>query len=123
MVHWTGFIGAGTRDLRRACRRAQISDKPEHRLYHAVNKFLPFSYPATGGVLSAVSTLFAKGAGELLKTSILDGNNQFTSGETYVIVAIFAITAVGQVLLRRPLARALVWGPLDTDSARLMCMR
>jgi len=77
-----------------------------HKYQLLAHKFLPFAYPVTGGILGSITVMFAKASSELMKTSIIDGNNQFKYGFTYLVLAICAGTAIGQVFfLNRSLKR------------------
>jgi uncharacterized membrane protein len=75
----------------------KITQNKSHPRYEVARRFLPFAYPLTGGILGSITVMFAKASGELIKTSIFDGLNQFVYGWTYLVLGVTAITAVGQV--------------------------
>lgn len=60
-------------------------------------RLLRFSYPALAGTIGGLTAAYAKAAVELIKTSILGGDNQFAYLGTYVIVTILIVCVVLQI--------------------------
>jgi hypothetical protein len=67
-----------------------------HPTYTLYRKIHPVLYPILSGMLGAQSVLFAKATAELIKLSF-EGNNQFTSLGTYVILLLMVFFIFNQV--------------------------
>ncbi|KAK9767415.1 hypothetical protein K7432_002815 [Basidiobolus ranarum] len=71
--------------------------KPIPRSSSAVRFVLPLSYACIGAMMATMTTLFAKSLINLLSVSIVQKQNQFTSGLAWVILIVTIITAFSQV--------------------------
>jgi len=58
---------------------------------------LPLAYAIMGGLMGTLTTLFAKSLINLLTTSFIDGQNQFTQFLSWVILLVTVFTAISQV--------------------------
>ena len=63
----------------------------------AVRYMLPLAYASIGGIMGALTILFAKSSVELVTLSII-GENQFVYPATYFIILSLLVFAVGQVV-------------------------
>lgn len=58
---------------------------------------LPFAYAALGGLMATITVLFAKSSVHLLDLTIVEGNNQFKSIESFLIAGVTVLTALNQI--------------------------
>jgi hypothetical protein len=75
--------------------KANGSNHPSYTIYSKVHRIL---YPFLSGLLGAQSVLFAKATAELVHLSI-QGENQFASPGTYVILLAMVIFIFNQVCI------------------------
>ena len=81
-----------------ALRLAVIFINRKRRNVPSIMKHVPLLYTILSGICGSVSFTFAKCAVQLVKTSLFE-ENQMTHFETYVIIAVFVVSAIMQVHL------------------------